>query len=554
MRTKGNALLMVLLGLPAFLYAGIAMAQSCEAHFPFDGSLADASGNGFDGRMIGADGAPSTPRFVAGRSGQALALDGTAAMRAFVDLHYEACPQVSFTAWVRFDGPEDRANRVILATGGAGPGLRASGTTLVLNGTGNGLWAREAIRAEGGWMFVAGVYDYANSTYALHWRNRSLEGTLSEHRRPPEDAIWVGAMNDRLAHPASNIVIDELRIFESALGRDDLRALARGAPTEAVERSRSLAATALPGDQFGPAQLPGDQFGPAQLPGDQYAPTQAIPRPGLPPDSQRMPEQLEASRPIDFGADSDAAPRSREIVTADVRESLQERVEESRPPELGYDSEEEGVAATEAAAERRVTERREREDAEAEAAVVGSPAGVRAGTPRPIGPPRFTAIAGTSGDTQRTIDLVAVFLRDISWQEFGDVPCRIWIGIGDVKRTLDVGCPTGVFPVLADGRRSVTFQSSVISSIEVCQRNSNQRLKGIRVVGDRVNPDGSVVYVPGAADQESVTNCQTWSPRVLCPSQHVATGLVVHTQERRGDTEAITGLQLVCRAVLVGNN
>jgi hypothetical protein len=272
MRMEEYTSLAAMLGLLACMYAGTAMAQSCEAYFPFDGSLADTSGNGYDGRMIGQDGKVATPRFVEGRSGQGLALDGTAAMRAFLDLNYESCPQVSFTAWIRFDGPVPKGNRVILATGGSGPGLRAVGSSLVLNGTANGLSVRDVVRGDSGWMFVAGVYDYAGNTYTLHWRNRSVEGTLSQHRRPPEDAVWVGAMNDRLTNAASGIVIDDLRIFGATLRQEELRALARDARVVRPAGPTSTEATALPGDQYDPALLPGDQYDPAHLPGDQYDP------------------------------------------------------------------------------------------------------------------------------------------------------------------------------------------------------------------------------------------------------------------------------------------
>ncbi|NGP54448.1 serine hydrolase [Thioalkalivibrio sp. XN8] len=215
----------------AGMYSSWAEAQSCEAYFPFDDSLVDASGNGFDGRMIGRDGAAATPRFVDGRAGRALALDGTAAMRIFVDLDYDVCPQMSFTAWIRFEGPVRSENQIILTTGGSGPGLRAVGSSLVLNGTANGLSARNAVRGDSGWMFVAGVYDYTDNTYTLHWRNRSVEGTLSQHRRPPEDAVWIGAMNDRLAHAAGGILLDDLRIIGRALSVEELAALrSRGAP------------------------------------------------------------------------------------------------------------------------------------------------------------------------------------------------------------------------------------------------------------------------------------------------------------------------------------
>jgi hypothetical protein len=550
MKNKFHTVLFAILASLAATHAPEAEAQSCEAYFPFDGSLADASGNGFDGRMIGQDGAAATPRFVEGRSGQALALDGTMAMRAFVDLNYESCPQVSFTAWVRFDGPVLRENRVILATGGSGPGLRAVGSVLVLNGTANGLWVRDAVRADSGWMFVAGVYDYADNTYALHWRNRSVEGTLSQHRRPPEDAVWVGAMDDRLTYAASNIVIDELRIFESVLGAEELRAMARDAPAAIAEGRRPAAGTLLPGDQYDPARLPGDQYDPARLPGDQYDSSQpgtgSVEEPaGLASDSERLRQRIEGNRPIELGSESESTSESREIVTTDVRDSLQERVEQRRPMEFGYESDEEAVAAAEAAAERRA-----QEEVEAEATVAAGATGeAPASLPRPSGPPRFSAIAGTSGDGQTIVDLENEFLHFIQWFDKADAPCFIVLSAlsgGDIK--MWDGCRS---QSSSTGHVTVLLPSNVISAIEVCQRDDNQVVKGIRAVGTAVNLDGTLVYVPAVTDQTR-PDCDTWTPRVLCPQDHVGTGIVVHSRERRlGDGRVIIGLQLVCRVVTV---
>jgi hypothetical protein len=81
----------------------VALAAPCEAVFHFDGDLADSSGNGHDGRMIAAGGVPATPQFVAGRSGQALSLDGASAMRTFIDLNPDTCPQVTISAWINVE-------------------------------------------------------------------------------------------------------------------------------------------------------------------------------------------------------------------------------------------------------------------------------------------------------------------------------------------------------------------------------------------------------------------------------------------------------------------
>jgi len=210
----------------ALLYlAGPALAGPCDAYYTFDGTLADAGGNGYDGTMIGKGGTLARPEFAAGRTGQALRLGGTAAMRAFVDLHPDFCPQVTFTAWISPDGSGPRATQSIFSTGsGHGPGLRISGGTLTLNGPANGLGQSNAVRGNAGWQFVAGVYDYANRSYTLYWGKRSVTKPLPDDLREPEEAIWVGAFNDTLSSPAAGIVIDDLRIVGRALGKDELAA------------------------------------------------------------------------------------------------------------------------------------------------------------------------------------------------------------------------------------------------------------------------------------------------------------------------------------------
>ncbi len=208
-------------------------AGICDAHFTFDGNLQDAAGNGYHGQMIGQKGAPATPRFVGGKFGQALQFDGTSAMRSFVDLHFETCPQVTVTAWIQSTATatatQRKGSQYLVSTGsGSGPGFRMSSTSLVLNGTANGIIQRNAVRANAGWLFIAGVYDYAKGTYTLHIRNRSVDKELGTNVRAPEATLWVGAFNDDLAGPASGILIDDLRVYGRALGNEEIRKLQIG--------------------------------------------------------------------------------------------------------------------------------------------------------------------------------------------------------------------------------------------------------------------------------------------------------------------------------------
>ena len=102
-----------------------ATAGPCDAYFTFDGTLADASGNSYDGEMVGANGSTATANYTKGKYGQALELDGTGAMRALIDLHWDLCPQVTFSAWVKVTRDAySSASPVMFSSGqGSGPGL-----------------------------------------------------------------------------------------------------------------------------------------------------------------------------------------------------------------------------------------------------------------------------------------------------------------------------------------------------------------------------------------------------------------------------------------------
>ena len=62
--------------LACILFSASAHAGPCDAHFTFDGNLSDASGNGYDGRLIGKGGgaASGAASYGEGRNGQALVI------------------------------------------------------------------------------------------------------------------------------------------------------------------------------------------------------------------------------------------------------------------------------------------------------------------------------------------------------------------------------------------------------------------------------------------------------------------------------------------------
>ncbi|MEZ5553238.1 MAG: serine hydrolase [Pseudomonadales bacterium] len=236
------------------LLAAAAQAQvgagACSATYLFDGNLTDSSGGGFDGEMVGLNGVAAVPGFTAGINGQALELDGSSVMRVLLDLHPEFCPQFTIAGWVRMD-PTVTGTQWVVATGGAGPGLRTGGRGATLSGSGNGLREAEAIRDDRVWFFFAGVYDYTAQTYRFHWRERSVEGRLSD--AVPGDVLWVGALNELLHYAVRSAAIDELRIIGRALTPEEVSRLRGSRPSAFVPAAADASArpsTGLP--QAGP--------------------------------------------------------------------------------------------------------------------------------------------------------------------------------------------------------------------------------------------------------------------------------------------------------------
>ena len=199
----------------------LAIAGPCDAYFRFDGDLSDSGSNGFSGQMVAVKGAPATPEFVEGKFGKALKLDGSAAMRAFIDLSYDLCPQVTYTAWIKV---EPLPNQMILGVSHALHSM-ISGTGMSLRVRGDDLWAYNSIFPNAGWMFIAGTWNADTGKVTLHWRNRVIDGQMGTSDRETPPAIWLGALNDDLHFPAKQMVIDEFRVISRSLGHEQIMAL-----------------------------------------------------------------------------------------------------------------------------------------------------------------------------------------------------------------------------------------------------------------------------------------------------------------------------------------
>lgn len=488
------------------LFSGAAIAGPCDAYFTFDGNLQDSGGNGYHGQMIGEDGARASAQFVEGKHGQALQLDGTSAMRSFIDLHYEACPQAAFTAWIQSTEDERTGVQYIVSTGsGRWLGVHTLGTSLVLNGPANGINQSGVLRANAGWIFVAGVYDYETKSYTFYVRNRGVTKKLGNLRNP-EEALWVGAFNDGMANPANGILIDDLRIYGQTLSADEISAIqvnaaaAQGTDTQAA--ATTPPSEALPSCSAHSGCAPGNYCAwDHTCHPENHAPMQAL-------------EVMPGTAPVEgFILDENARSENDETPDGPAARQSDEPVTEN-------------VA------------------------------------PHPAGEPQESRLAGAEGNIRRRVDLVDNFMNKITWEQANQIPCEIMIGgwnsshayqsLECASRFLMHEIPDEPGYRTLDREVTLNGKDSAIGRVRVCNRSSNSRLKGIQIWGEQINTDGTTTY-RDEADAEEFTNCNgNWSGSVLCPVGMLATGLVVHANDRGGDGKAeIVGLRLICRGISI---
>jgi hypothetical protein len=575
------------------LCAAPAFAGPCDAYFPFDGSLADASGNGYHGLPIVKEGEPRAPQFADGKIGQALHITAGNAMRAFIDLHYDFCPQVTITAWFRLASNDADGNQYIFSTGsGAGPGLYAIKTRLALSATGNPITQSDAVRDKNTWFFVAAVYDYKAGTYKLYWRRRVVEGKIAEKRGAPEDSFWVGAYNDRMDYLAQDLYIDDLRIQGKALSADDIYAIAAdtsGATAQTIDAGTSALPACNTQDDcaagsycawdnschpenhapkrdltFNLADSPlqtgrfigntdasdgegSDYMTPSEIIADMRQQGQISAEA-----EAELTERIAESRPPIIRSDPTDDMSAAEIIASmgestrlspEEESTLAERIAESRPPVLEYESEE---AALEA--------QRRREAAAAESSADSQPE--NDGTIRLGSDYVAIGISGISGEIVDRVDMEFFPINRISLWEMADKPCLLKVRNGDFSSTT-IRC--GATPALnllkriyRDGRWGVT---ALRVGRNIPELGFNYRVKGIWAEWTKFDDDGGLSNIK-ESDSFKLVNFDRWEQLVTCPDNHVATGLVGHFYPGRfptQNTDRLTGLQLICREVLSGN-
>ena len=543
--------------LACILFSASAHAGPCDAHFTFDGNLSDASGNGYDGRLIGKGGgaASGAASYGEGRNGQALLLSGAYAVRAPVDLSKEVCPQVTVIAWVRLDDDPTKGTQDIFSSGRGGPRFNRVGTHLEVRSGDQRQQVSNGLRG-GRWEFIAAAIDQEAGKMTVYWRQRTFERDMKPVGTNSPD-IWIGAIDDDLRNPVLAGAIDELRIFGQVLTADQVKQIQVGTP-------RQPGSMGLPGDQYDPAQLPGDQYDPRALPGDQYDPAQlpgdqydprALPGDQYEPEADAPPPTTGQNNTGEFPAS--VMPAGLNSMTTNTTEVLQQARDENAPPDITYDSEEEGEAAAAAAAERRA---QGAADAESSSATATRSQALEESGTYPMGEPRESSLAGIEGNIRRRVDLVDNFAHKITWKQGNQKPCQIMVGgRNNSHSSVEFECPVigpvhrlpsgGSYEIL-DREVALRVQYAAIGRIMVCNRDSNDRLKGIQIWGDQINADGTTTYRE-ETDSEEFPNCNgNWSSSVLCPSGTLATGLVVHANDRGGNNKAeIVGLRLICRSI-----
>ena len=498
--------------LAAFLLASspaTSIAGPCDATFSFDGSLADSSGSGNDGRMVGQKGVPASPQFVDGKFGQALLLDGSSAMRAFIDLNPTTCQQITIAAWVQIE-PTTSTQTIISAGGGTAPGLRSSKKVLVLSSTGNGLHKSGVVEANAGWMFIAGVWDYENNVHRLYWRNSGpLEGTIGKKLSPSSGGIWVGASNDKLMHAPKRLLVDNLTIVGRALTKDELLAIQTSGPDT---QQRFLS---------GPLDTTGTCSSDAECPTGGYCAM----------DHKCHPNDHLPISVAETGNGMTLAELNAQL--AEQNTGMADAIDYESPTDLltsggtsGDDIESAGQPPEPAGSTGQSSE----------------PEEVYTGGHHPGETVVTSELSGHYGQVIKTIDLRSKFFGQIVWAERGRIPCRI--SVRNVPHQL-----TQTLEYCEYSNAHHVEVTPFVRSMRVCNDGdpAMKRLMGLQIWAAGIRPDGRVDL--SEADLTAVQGCVAWGQVVRCPASHLATGLEVHSVVNTADDEIITGLKLVCREV-----
>lgn len=205
-------------------------------HLKFDGSIANNGSNGNQAEAVAPGSRGETPAdlsYAEGRFGQAGLFDGTVVLRMPTRLNKDQYGQFTFTGWIYTDEDWDAEAPMI-----------GNGSHLWLNIWGRNVQMRcgkhcvivhtgTAVPPER-WVFIAGVWDAANSKGTLYLDQRvastnemdlSTMGEASEH-------LWIGVRDGSNMAMAKGMRFDDFRFYDRALSASDIAAIRSGTSSD----------------------------------------------------------------------------------------------------------------------------------------------------------------------------------------------------------------------------------------------------------------------------------------------------------------------------------
>lgn len=499
------------------------VAQDLILHLPLDGNL-NYSGRTGEPRFVLADGA-SQPTFVPGRYGQALSFDSKAAVIAPFNLDHAEYPRVTITAWVREEAGASNSRDIFSSTSTAGARMGIHGGRLAARLGDRGVSNSDERIPAGEWVFVAAVIDTTEGSVQLYQDDAPpyLLDVINVSTSPPplqtdpdapgsDPTAWVavGAMNfDPFSTASRPLIIDDVRVYGSALTAEQVGGI-REASNSAVGQTATavnLESTNVQSDVSAAAT----GLDTSVADGD-FVQTACN-------SHSECPEGTYCAWDHTCHPDRHAPMTELNLMVEPVA-TLDAPMEFDDPSSSG-------------------------------------------GIPLPVGPPQLTALSGKADKRTYNMDFVDKFLTKIVWEEDGDRPCSIRIeGFGETDGELAKdfgGCGGGVLfnnpGVVELPTTGITddYFGRGVGGLQVCSSlNANRRMKGLRIAGNWIANDGSIIG-SNLEDEFERTNCGEWQAMVLCAPSSIATGIVVHYYRRSNGNEEIQGLQLICRAIEVRN-
>lgn len=171
-------------------------------------------------------------------------------------------------------------------------------------------------------------------------------------------------------------------------------------------------------------------------------------------------------------------------------------------------------------------------------------------------------LSGTDGSTiSRLVAPDGAWIHSIWMKERNNRPCHVeigWANVDDGQLTTGLSrysqCVESNSSRIRTGFPYTATSPYGITGLKVCQRNSNDRVKGLRAIGRRLGFGGDFVTTGSSmTDADEQPNCNDWADEFRqCPSGQVVVGLRIEGQRARGMTsDVITGLAPICARVAI---